>query len=162
MRRTNSRRLLPSYPAKTALASIFLTQAVEPLLHLFHLALEIIDLIATIAASGLGRFVGFRAGWPAAAAAEWREHREGALEHLHVPARLLLERAKRRAAKGLGHLLAEFLLLAGERFERHLEIARHQHLHGVAIEADELAQKIDRQQVLPFLVLLLEDDLGKD
>src|SRR5262249_33284041 len=149
----------PSSPAR--LASFFLTQPFETLLHLFHLALEIGDLVATGAAGWLGGVVTLRAGWPAAAPAKGREHRKSALEHLHVPPRLLLERAERRAAKGLGHLLSEFFLLAGERFKRHLEIARHQHLHGVAIKADELTEQVDRQQVLPFLVLLLEDDLGK-
>src|SRR5262249_47042033 len=123
-----------------------------------------IDLIAAVAAGGLSSLIRLRAGLSAGlptAPAEGREHREGALEHLHIPPRLLLERAKRRAAKGLRHLLAEFFLLPRERFERHFEIAWHQHLHGVAIKSDELAQKVDWQQVLPFLVLLLEDDLGK-
>ncbi len=40
-----------------------------------------------------------------------------------------------------------------------LEITRHQHLHAVAVEADQLPQERDRQQALAFLVLLLEDDL---
>ena len=92
---------------------------------------------------------------------ERREHREGALEHLHVAADLVLERAERAAAEGLRHLVAELLLLAGERVDRDFEIARHQHLHAVAVEADQLAQECDRQQVLPLLVLLLEDDLGQ-
>ena len=62
-------------------------------------------------------------------------------------------------AEGLRHLLAEFALLAGERLHRLFEIARHQHLHAVAVEADQLAQEGDRQQALAFLVFLLEDDL---
>jgi hypothetical protein len=78
-----------------------------------------------------------------------------------VPLSASLERAERAAAEGLRHLVAELLLLAGERLDRDFEIARHQHLHAVAVEADELAQEVDRQEVLPFLVLLLEDDLGQ-
>ena len=46
-------------------------------------------------------------------------------------------------------------------FDRGFEEARHQHLHAVAVEPDQLAQEGDRQEVLPFLVLLLEDDLGQ-
>ena len=47
-----------------------------------------------------------------------------------------------------------------EREGRHrlLEIARHEPLHAVSVEADQLAQDADRQQVLAFL-LLLHDDL---
>ena len=91
---------------------------------------------------------------------ERREHRKGALEHLHVPAHLLLDRAEAAHAERRRDLLAEFRLLLGERVDRHFEIARHHHLHAVAVEADQLAQEIDRKEVLPaFLVLLLEDDL---
>ena len=57
--------------------------------------------------------------------------------------------------------MAEFFLLAGQRLDRDFEIARHQHLHAVAVETDELAQERNRQQVLAFFVLLLEDDLGE-
>ena len=59
------------------------------------------------------------------------------------------------------HLLAKALLLLGEGDHRLFEEARHQHLHAVAVEADQLAQEGDRQHVLPVLVLLLEDDLGQ-
>src|SRR5208282_6662771 len=37
----------------------------------------------------------------------------------------------------------------------------NQHLHAVAVKADELPQKRDWQVVLAFLVFLLEDDLGE-
>ncbi|MCY1231472.1 hypothetical protein D9M72_439220 [compost metagenome] len=40
-----------------------------------------------------------------------------------------------------------------------LEIARHHHLHLVAVERDQLAQEGDRQQRVAGLGLLLEDDL---
>ena len=53
------------------------------------------------------------------------------------------------------------LLLAGERIEAEFEIARHQLLHAVAVEADQLAQEADRQQVRAP-ALLLDDDLGQD
>src|SRR5262249_21235091 len=56
--------------------------------------------------------------------------------------------------------VAHLILIAGERHHRLFEIARHQELHAVAIERDQLAQKADRQQVLPLL-LLLDDDLGE-
>ena len=92
---------------------------------------------------------------------ERHEHREGALEHFHVPPHLVFERGERAGAEGVAHLMAKFLLLAGQRFDRHFEIARHQHLHAVAVEADELAQEGDGQEILPALVLLLEDDLGQ-
>ena len=92
---------------------------------------------------------------------ERREHGKGALEHFHVPAHLVLERAERAAAERLRHLVSKFFLLAGQRVDGDFEIARHQHLHAVAVEADELAQEGDGQETLPFLVLLLEDDLGQ-
>jgi len=76
---------------------------------------------------------------------------------------LILERAEPADAEGLRHLVAEFLLFPRQRLDRDLQVARHQHLHAVAIEPDELAQERDRQQVLAtFLVLLLENDLGQD
>src|SRR5262249_45186523 len=39
--------------------------------------------------------------------------------------------------------------------------ARHEALQGVAVEADQLAQELDRQEALA-LGLFLEDNLGKD
>src|SRR5205814_4652282 len=44
--------------------------------------------------------------------------------------------------------------------KRLFEVSRHEKLHAVAVKADQLAQKADRQQVLPLL-LLLDDDLGQ-
>jgi hypothetical protein len=72
---------------------------------------------------------------------------------------MLFHRPEGRNAEGLRHLLTQLLLFAGEGFERGFEIARHHHLHGVAVKTDELAQEIDGKEILPFLVLLLEDDL---
>src|SRR5882672_1422782 len=104
------------------LTLVLVAQPVEPLLHLFHLALEVVDLDATVGARpGLGSLGGLTL-----AAREGAEHREGALEHFHVPPHLVLERAERSAAEGLRQLLAEFFLLARERVDRNLEIARHQ------------------------------------
>ena len=96
---------------------------------------------------------------------ERREHGERLLEHLHVAPDLLFHRTerterrhrRRRPAPSAG---ASFPV-PGEGFQRHFEIARHHHLHGVAVEADQLAQEIDRKEVLAFLVFLLEDDLGQ-
>src|SRR6266540_2826453 len=93
---------------------------------------------------------------------ERREHGKGAFEHFHVPPHLVLERAERTSPEGLRHLLAKFFLLARKRIDGDFEIARDQHLHTVAVEADELAQKGDRHQALPLLVLLLENDLCQD
>ena len=48
----------------------------------------------------------------------------------------------------LGHLLAQLLLVAHQVVDGEFEIARHQRLDAVAVEADQLAQEGDRQQVL--------------
>src|SRR5262245_29251984 len=124
---------------RPALSLVFGAQAVEALLHLFHLALEVV----VFAAASLGALLGLGrlARASTLAARERCEHREGALEHLHVPAHLLLDGAEPAHAERLRHLLAELLLLARERVDRDLEIARHQHLHAVAVKADELAQE---------------------
>src|SRR5262245_47941830 len=92
-----------------ALSFVFGAQAVEALLHLFHLALEVVVFAAAglRALLGLGRLARARA----LAARERREHRERTLEHLHVPAHLLLDRAEAAHAERLRHLLAELLLL---------------------------------------------------
>ncbi len=58
------------------------------------------------------------------------------------------------------HGLAHALLVGGEGLHHVVQVARHHPLHGVAVEADQLAQEVDRQQVLP-LGLLLDDDLGQ-
>ena len=71
---------------------------------------------------------------------------------------MLLQRRKGRHAEGGGELLAKFLLLARQRIDGLLEIARNHHLHAVAVEPDQLPQKGGRQQVLPGLVLLFEND----
>src|SRR4029078_9457339 len=71
------------------------------------------------------------------------------------------ERAERTAAESLRHLVSKLFPLAGERVDGDFEIARHQHLHAVAIEAEELAQEGDGKETLPLLVFLLEDDLGQ-
>src|SRR5262245_41300702 len=108
------------------LALIAVAQAIETLLHLFHLALEIVDV-----AAGLRLLVGVAA---LALARERREHRKGALEHFHVPAHLLFDRAEAAHTERLRNLLAELLLLASERINRDFQVARHQHLHAVAVE----------------------------
>ena len=59
-------------------------------------------------------------------------------------------------------MLVELLLFADERFERDFEITGNQHLQTITVEADELAQEIDRQETLPLLVLLLENDLRQN
>ena len=90
----------PRYPLS------LVAQPVETLLHLFHLALEVVDVVATA-------FAPFRArrACPASLplARERREHRKGALEHLHVPPHLIFHRAEAAHAEGLRNLLAELL-----------------------------------------------------
>ena len=95
--------------------------------------------------------------------AERREHQHRLLEHGEVLARLLLvglEGAGRR--EGAGELLAEPLLLLGQRLQARLQVARHEALDAGAVEADELAQEGDGQQRLAaLLALLVDDDLGQ-
>jgi hypothetical protein len=84
------------------------------------------------------------------------EEREVLLAHL-------FERAEREEpAERVLQALAHLLLIAPEGGHRVFEIARHQPLHAVAVEPNELAQEADRQQVLPAFALFLDDDLGED
>ena len=102
--------------------------------------------------------------------AEGREHLHRLLEHLGVPAHLLLRHlhgdlhvARHRVvAEGLRQLLAHLLLLRRESGHRLLEIARQHHLHLVAVVGDQLPQKGDRQKRVAGLRFLLEDDLRED
>ncbi len=110
-------------------------------------------------AAGSGAFSGSAAAASGTRRHERLEHREGLLKHFHVAANLLFQRRERRAAEGVGELLAEFFLLARQRVDRLFEIFRHHHLHAVAVEADQLAQEGGRQQILAGLVFLFEDDL---
>src|SRR5215475_7794960 len=104
---------------------VLVGQAGDALLHLLHLLLEALDLVA----AGRRRLAGLRRGGRAGAcrlAAEWgKHHREGALEHLHVPPRHVLEWAEAGGPECLRHLVAELALLAREVVDRDLEIARH-------------------------------------
>src|SRR5262249_30997211 len=131
------------------LSLILVAQPVETLLHLFHLALEVVDFLAAAARLRIALVRCSRR--LSLAPRERREHGKRAFEHLHVPPHLILERAERAAAEGLRHMLAEFFLLAGQRVDGDFEIARHQHLHAVAVEADELTQEGDGQETLPRL-----------
>ena len=62
-------------------------------------------------------------------------------------------------AEGLGEFLPHLLLVLREALHRQFEIGGHEGLQGVAVEADQLAKELDRQQMLAALVLFLEDDL---
>ena len=136
----------------------FAAELVESLLHFVELALEIVDLAACRLPACSAR----RALRLASAPRKRREHGEGAARTFPCSA-APDPRARRTALppKACAICSRNLLLLAGQRFDRYFEIARHQHLHAVAVEADQLAQEGDRQQVLPFLVLLLENDLGQ-
>ena len=92
------------------------------------------------------------------------EHLDGPVEQGEVLFHLLVEQAKaRRRAERAGHLLAHSLLLLGKGVQRHLQIARHERLHLVAVEPDQLAQELDRQQVLAGGgIFRFEDDLSQN
>ncbi len=89
-----------------------------------------------------------------------RQHLQRALEQRHVLLAHLIELAERKDAEGGPQRVAHLLLIAREGDHRLLQVARHEKLHAVAVKPDQLPQKADRQQVLPFL-LLLDDDLGQ-
>jgi hypothetical protein len=64
-------------------------------------------------------------------------------------------------AEGLRHPIPHLLLIPRETLHRRFEIAGHEGLQTVAVHTDQLAQKADGKQILPF-VLFLEDDLRQD
>src|ERR1043166_7382477 len=119
-----------------SLAFTLVGKAVEPLLHFRQLAFQIVDL----AGRSLGALAFARGPRGRGRRAEPGKHGKRALEHFHVAADLVFHRAE-AAAESLCHLLAELFLLARERLDRSLEEARNQHLHAIAVEADELAQE---------------------
>jgi uncharacterized protein (DUF885 family) len=146
-------------------------QALDLALHLFDAGFEVREGVC----GGRGRWGGRRRGWcggfrrrvplvPGAdifgrRIAEGGEHLHGLAEEAHVLAHLLLEQAiTGRLGEGPSHLLAHLVLLAGEGVQRHLQVSRHKGLHLVAVELDELAQKLDREQILVG-ILRLENDL---
>ena len=137
---------------------VLVADAIDALLHLVDLALEIFDVTGRL--RSLVPFSGALARLTLTR--ERGEHRKCALEHLHVQAHLLLDRTETAHAECRRSLFAEFGLFLGERVDRHFEVARHHHLHAVAVEADQLAQEVDGKEVLAaLLVLLLENDLGE-
>jgi hypothetical protein len=90
------------------------------------------------------------------------EHARRALEERHVLPRHVLElRHREEPAEGILDVAADLLLVAREVLHRDLEVARQERVELVVVEADELAQEADRQQV-PALAVLLQDDLGED
>ncbi len=92
------------------------------------------------------------------------EHAHRLLEHREVLAGLLLiefEGAVRR--EGAGELAAETLLLASERLQADLQVARHQLLDACAVEPDQLLQEGHRQQgLIAHAAFLVDDDLGQN
>src|SRR5258708_16788112 len=97
------------------LGLVLVAQAVEALLHLVHLAFELVHLLAAAARLRIA-FIGF-ARRLSLAPRERREHGKRAFEHFHVPPHLILQRAERAAAEGLRPVLAEIFLLAGWRVD---------------------------------------------
>ena len=109
-----ARRRAQRVSARIQRGYLFLVaELIEPLLHFVELALELVDLAAVARLAACPS-----AGLALAAREGRREHGEGLLEHFHVPPHLILERAEAADAEGLRHLLAEFVLLAGERLHR--------------------------------------------
>src|SRR5687767_3567277 len=119
-------------------------EVLEPLLHGVELGLEIGDLF--VAARGLRRLVvavqrrsmvvlGIALLHPGS---ERAEQAKSLLEGREILAHLLLHRVECRGAEGVGESAAILLLLAGQRIEAEFEVARHEPLHAVAVEADEL------------------------
>src|SRR5262249_13935500 len=75
---------------REALGLILVAQPVETLLHLFHLALEVVDFVAAAARLRI-TLVRFSRRL-SLAPRERREHGKRAFEHFHVPPHLLLHR----------------------------------------------------------------------
>src|SRR5687768_17730254 len=80
------------------------------------------------------------------------------LPQLQVALGQLVEHGPRRLADQPAHLLAELLLLFEEHLHRAFQVAAHETLQRVAIEADDLAQQLRREHRLAVL-LVLGDDL---
>jgi len=147
-------RVKPGHDAESSAASALrladlldlLLERVDALLELGHRRVLVL----------LGRLLA-RAG---AADEGRREHLHRLLEDGEVLLAHLLDLAEREhAAERVVERLAHLLLVAAERRHHVLEIARHEPLHAVAVKPDELAQEAGRQQILPDLLLLLDDDL---
>ena len=134
--------------------SFALAQLGELAAHRFHLFLEIGD----FARCGFGAALRFARPWRRGA--EGREHRHGIFEHLQVLAGQVFHHliAAAQASAMRSRIGA---LVLGEAVHAHVQIAGHESLQAVAIEADQLAQELDRQQRLA-LGLFLENDLGQD
>src|SRR6516162_6464144 len=139
-------------------------ELVEPFLHGGKLGLQTGDLV--IAARRLGGVFYGGAGWVVVLVFAGRHPRERAeqakraLESGKVLTHLLLHGLKGRRAERMGETAAILLLLPGKRIEAKLKIARHQPLHAVAIEADQLTQEPDGKEIRSS-AFLLDDDLGQ-
>src|SRR5581483_5415797 len=69
-----------------------------------------------------------------------------------------VEHRPRRLAENVVELTAELLLLVEEDLQALLEIAAHEALHRISVEADDLRQQLRREHRLPGF-LVLGDDL---
>jgi hypothetical protein len=58
---------------------------------------------------------------------------------------------QRSGAERIGHRLADLFLIGDKGVDGVLQIAGHDRLHGIVIEADQLAQHRDRQRLVPRL-----------
>src|SRR5690554_1140220 len=80
------------------------------------------------------------------------------LPHFHVALGELVHHRPRRLVEQAAHLLAELVLLLHERLHRLVQVAAHEALQRVAVEADDLAQQLGREDGRALL-LVLGDDL---
>ena len=158
---TRARRVAAdaAFPDRVAPA-LFLRQVVEAALHRGELVAQLVDArrgLGFLAGAGLG---GVRASHPRHPAHRPRTARTSSIAFWNR-ARFCLPISSSCWPKGSWpngrirrtrrHVLAHLLLVLRERTHRVLEVARHQSLQAVAVEADELPQEADRQQVLPPL-----------
>ena len=117
--------LTASAAALAPRSSALFGEAVEASAHLFELAPQVLDIGGAVLRTARVRLGRRGAG----AERKWVEHCQSLTEHLHVFAGLVFQGlenlacrlSERRAAEGVGHLAAQFLLLANQPIDREVE-----------------------------------------